>query len=393
MFRTMLLTLTVATLSACASGLPAAAARDAAALAASAAGPKLTFVANQAYQKALDAELARPGLKSVDVLQFNFFADRPGAIKQTADKLVALAKQGVAIRVFLEGTREEVKARHQATIALLSAAGIPVRLSKDHIVHAKAVCFDGRRLLMGSTNWTVTSWSKNNESNALIDSVAIARGFGAFFERLWTGHETMTASETTDGDTALYTDTAFFDQALAVIGRAEKTLDVGTYFLALRKGREATGDAKVKQLLDAIVARKDALAKDGKPLAVRLFLDNNGIRPELHQSHTLDSAANARDYLVARGVTEVWFDRFEQISHCKYILRDAGTPRGEVIFGSTNLYVGDFDRHHQLNIRTTDAGMVKAFAGYHADRLGESAKAIREPARPAFDLSVETMEN
>lgn len=351
------------------------------------AGAKLAFVPNQQYLIKLEEELDRPGLKAVDVLQFNFYADHGGDTQAILEKLVALKQKGVAIRVFLEGTRDEPKRRHGDTVKKLTAAGIEVRLSKQHTVHAKAVCFDGERLLLGSTNWTVTSWNKNNETNALVESKKLGAAFTAYFERLWGGDEAMVASKHVDGQATLLTDTAFYDEALDVIGKAKTSLDIGTYFLAYRKGREA-GDAKVKALLDAVVARNEAAKVAGKPLKVRFFLDNNGIRPELHQSHTLDAAWNARQYLVSKGVDQVWFDRYEQISHCKFVIRDA-SAKGEVLFGSTNLYVGDFDAHHQLNVRTSAPAMVKAFAGYMADRLGESSLEIRAPGGGNFRVNVE----
>ncbi len=350
-------------------------------------GAQLTVVANQHYLIRLEEELDRADLRRVDILQFNFYADHGGDTQAILEKLVALKQRGVAIRVFLEGTRDEPKKRHADTVKKLTAAGIEVRLSKQHTVHAKAVCFDGKRLLLGSTNWTVTSWGKNNETNALVESVALGAAFTGYFDRLWGGQEAMHGSKHVDGQTALLTDTAFYDEALDVIGKARRSLDIGTYFLAYRKGREAD-DAKVKALLDAVIARNDAAKKAGKPLRVRFFLDNNGIRPELHKSHTLEAAWNAREYLAARGVDEVWFDRYEQISHCKFIIRDAAA-RGEVLFGSTNLYAGDLDRHHQLNVRTSQATTVKAFAKYMEERLAESSKEIRTPGGGNFRVNVE----
>lgn len=351
------------------------------------AGAQLTFVPNQHYLIRLEEELDRPGLARVDILQFNFYADHGGDTQAILEKLVALKQKGVAIRVFLEGTRDEPKKRHADTVEKLTRAGIEVRLSKQHTVHTKAVCFDGKRLLVGSTNWTVTSWNKNNETNALLESATLGAAFTAYFERLWGGQEAMQAGRHVDGQTALLMDTAFYDDALDVIGKARSSLDIGTYFLAYRKASEA-GDAKVKALLDGVIARNDAAKKAGKPLRVRFFLDNNGIRPELHKSHTLEAAWHAREYLVARGVEEVWFDRYEQISHCKFIIRDA-KARGEVLFGSTNLYVGDFDRHHQLNVRTSAPAMVKAFARYMDERLAESSQAIRSPGGGSFRVNVE----
>lgn len=348
-------------------------------------GPKLTFVANQDYMPALTELLDRPGIQTVDVLMFNFYADHGGDTQAILDKLIALKAKGAKIRVFLEGLRDEPKLRHQDTIKKLAAGGITdVKLSSANTVHAKSICVDGNTLLLGSTNWTVTSMGKNNETNARVESAKLGGAFTAFFNKLYAGAPTLMAGRTVDGDTALLTDTAYYDEALALIGRAKRSLDIGTYFLAYRVGREAD-DVKVKALLDAVIAQHDKVKKTGKPFAVRFFLDNNGINPEMHESHTIKGSWNARNYLVKAGIDEVFFDRYEQISHCKYLIKD-GNPAAreggtaEVLFGSTNLYVGDFDHNHQLNVLSSDAGLVKSFTAYMGTRLADSSKEIHKPA-------------
>lgn len=345
-----------------------------AALAASAkaAGPEMTFVANQDYLAAVEKLLARPGLRSVDVLQFSF-AVKSGATRRIFDRLVQLQASGVKVRVLMEGvagTRDE----NQKTAALLQAAGIEaVKLSAEHTTHAKAICVDGEALLMGSTNWTVTSIERNNETNALIRSPRIGQAFTRWYDRMWTGHEAMAPGATTDGDATLLMDTAFYAEAEAMIDSAERSLDIATYFLAYRANNRR--DAKVEALLKRIVDRAQALKAKGKPFSVRLFIDNNGISPERHKSHTLEAACHAKAYLARHGLTDVYFDSHRQISHMKYILKDAGTPGAEVLFGSTNWYWGDLDHHHQLNVRTSDPAMVKRFADYQAARIAEAQPA------------------
>lgn len=343
----------------------AAAPREASAIAAQAAGPAMTFVADQDYLSAVEQLLAQPNLRSVDVLQFSF-AIKPGATQRIFDRLVALQAAGTRVRVLLEGVAG-TRGENAKTMARLVQAGIKdVRLSKTHTTHAKAICVNGRSLLTGSTNWTVTSIERNNETNALIHSEALGAAFTGWYERMWGGHEAMMPAITRDGDTAFLTDTAFYAAAEALIREAETSLDIATYFLAYRADNRH--DAKVEALLRLIVERVKAQKARGKTLRVRFFLDNNGIDAARQQSHTQDAACHARAFLAAHGVTEVAFDSVRQISHMKFIIRDGA----EVLFGSTNWYWHDLDDHHQINIRTTDAALVSRFAGYMAAKLSQA---------------------
>ncbi|MFN3428682.1 MAG: phospholipase D-like domain-containing protein [Candidatus Sericytochromatia bacterium] len=336
---------------------------------ASAAGPEMTFVANQDYMPAVEKLLARPGIRSVDVLQFSF-AVKPGATRRIFDQLAKLQASGVKVRVLMEGVAG-TKDENQKTAALLQAAGIEaVKLSAEHTTHAKAICVDGEALLMGSTNWTVTSIERNNETNALIRSPRLGQAFTRWYDRMWAGHEAMAEGATTDGDTTLFRDTAFYAEAEAMIDSAERSLDIATYFLAYRANNAR--DAKVEALLKRIVDRAKALKAKGKPLSVRLFIDNNGISPERQKSHTLEAACHAKAYMAKHGLTDVHFDSARQISHMKYILKDAGTAGAEVLFGSTNWYWADLDHHHQLNVRTSDPALVKRFADYQAARIAQA---------------------
>ena len=326
------------------------------AVAARAAGPAMTFVADQGYLAAVEQLLAAPNLEAVDVLQFSF-AVKPGATQRIFDRLVALQAGGTKVRVLLEGVAS-TKAENAKTRDRLVAAGIEVRMSRSHTTHAKAVCVDGAALLMGSTNWTNTSIERNNETNALIRSPQVGKAYTAWYDRMWGGHEAMMPGATTQGDTTFLTDTAFYAEAEALIQKAERRLDIATYFLAYRANSRT--DAKVEALLRAVVDRVKAQRARGVELQVRFFLDNNGIDAAKQRSHTQEAACHARAFLAANGVTDVSFDARSQISHMKFIVRD----RAEVLFGSTNWYWRDLDDHHQLNVRTADPALVRRFDAY-----------------------------
>lgn len=343
------------------------------------ASPKLSFVSNQDYLPALVKLLQMPDIKTVDIVHYNFFTENGGASQVILDNLIRLKNQGAKLRIILEGVKADPNKRNSLTLKKLQDAGITdVKLSTGHTTHDKAICINSRFLLLGSTNWTRTSMEKNNETDALVDSEIIGKGFISYVDGLWNNTGVMQPGKATDGGTDLLSDNAFYDELKGMISRAQNSLDIGTYFLAYRKGKEAD-DIKVKELLDMIITKYREAKSRGADFKVRFFVDNNGISPQDYQNFTVKGAVNARDYLAKNGITEFYFDKYEQISHCKFVIKDAAGPAPEVIFGSTNLYKDDFDSIHQLNVRTNDSSVVNSFLNYMNERLKTATK---EPVVP-----------
>ena len=66
-----------------------------------------------------------------------------------------------------------------AAFATLAAAGATVRALAEPTIHAKVVVADGRRLYLGSANFTPTSLDRNRELGLRIDDAAAARRVAA----------------------------------------------------------------------------------------------------------------------------------------------------------------------------------------------------------------------
>lgn len=347
----------------------------------------IKFVENQNYYSNIDNLLKIDGIKSIDIIHYNFFTENGGTPELILNHLVNLKSKGVKIRIILEGVKSDPNKRNSITIKKLKDAGITeVKLSSKKTTHDKSICINSKYLLAGSTNWTKTSMEKNNETNALVDSEIIGKAYTKYFNKLWKSDLDMYPETTNDNISSLITDNAFYPELIKIIKNAEFSLDIGTYFLAYRKGKEVE-DKKVKDLLDLIIERNNILKNKGKSLKVRFFIDNNGISPEHYKNFTQRAALNARDYLLKNGITEIYFDKYEQISHCKFVIKDASTSNQEVIFGSTNLYNGDFDDHHQLNFKSSDGKLVDDFVKYMNNRLKESTK---EPVIPNNQNKIST---
>lgn len=98
--------------------------------------------------------------------------------------LAAARRRGVRVRVLLDPGQEVNK----PDFDLLRAAGAEVRwypVPPGAKLHAKAALFDGRRLLVGSANWSLSGLSVNHELDLLFDDRKAAAAFASRFETDW----------------------------------------------------------------------------------------------------------------------------------------------------------------------------------------------------------------
>jgi phosphatidylserine/phosphatidylglycerophosphate/cardiolipin synthase-like enzyme len=105
------------------------------------------------------------------------------------DVLVALAachRRGVRVRILLDPAQDA----NLSGFRLLRAAGVEVRrypVPPGAKLHAKAGLFDGRRLLQGSANWSLSGLSVNHELDLVAEDPLAAAAFATRFERDWAG--------------------------------------------------------------------------------------------------------------------------------------------------------------------------------------------------------------
>ncbi len=95
----------------------------------------------------------------------------------------ALAR-GVAVRVLLDPSERP----SDLSAASLRAHGVAVRLyaGSGEKLHAKAATADGRSVILGSANWTVSGFEHNHELDvSLPDSAAVAAAVEDQFARDW----------------------------------------------------------------------------------------------------------------------------------------------------------------------------------------------------------------
>jgi phosphatidylserine/phosphatidylglycerophosphate/cardiolipin synthase-like enzyme len=104
-----------------------------------------------------------------------------------SDVMLALAaaeRRGLKVRLLLDPGQEP----NLAPYRLLRASGVEVRwypVQPGSKLHAKAGLFDGRRLLVGSANWSLSGLSVNHELDLMVEDPLAAAAFSDRFERDW----------------------------------------------------------------------------------------------------------------------------------------------------------------------------------------------------------------
>jgi phosphatidylserine/phosphatidylglycerophosphate/cardiolipin synthase-like enzyme len=102
-------------------------------------------------------------------------------------ELISARKRGVKVEVILEmkeGEDRTTKNNRQSG-KILSDGGVTVIYdSPSQTTHTKVLIADEQLVLLGSTNWTYSALSNNNEVSVLIRSKEIAKELTAYFNKV-----------------------------------------------------------------------------------------------------------------------------------------------------------------------------------------------------------------
>jgi phosphatidylserine/phosphatidylglycerophosphate/cardiolipin synthase-like enzyme len=336
--------------------------------------PVRTVVPGESYLPAVNA-LLDSATTSIDILEFNFFTDS-GPIKALADKLIAMKKANPAlkIRVAMESEKDGtdphgVKGRNAATEAYFKDTDIDVFEVRgvdgtNGVSHTKALVVDGTKVLAGSTNWSNTSTTKNNEMNMRVDSAAFGCAFTKYFDDVISAPGVSHPSTTKDGPVTMLTDTTYDAAALKLINsaKADGTIDFSMYWFSYK----TDADTQAKAIFDALVAA----AKRG--VTVRGFLEHNG-DPAIAPGVTKVNERVA-PLLAAAGV-QMYFDPPGKISHAKMLIVDKKT----VLTGSTNWAAGDLNDCHQVNWLIKDKKVAAEMSAWLDDRIKNEGTKVEVP--------------
>jgi len=117
----------------------------------------------------------------------------PGPVGDAvADALRGAQDRGVAVRIAYNDDRRAGRVPlpppPHTEPHVLEAVGVPVKgiPGEPDLMHHKYVVRDGEALWAGSTNWTLDSWTREENVILTLESPAIAAAFARNFEELWT---------------------------------------------------------------------------------------------------------------------------------------------------------------------------------------------------------------
>jgi phosphatidylserine/phosphatidylglycerophosphate/cardiolipin synthase-like enzyme len=116
----------------------------------------------------------------------------PGPVGDVvADAIRGAAARGVAVRIAFnadnEGPRKPIPPPPRTDPSLLETLGVPLRAvpGRPDLMHHKYVVRDLSSVWTGSTNWTLDSWTREENVLVTVESAPLARAYARDFEELW----------------------------------------------------------------------------------------------------------------------------------------------------------------------------------------------------------------
>ena len=87
-------------------------------------------------------------------------------VKALLDEIIEARERGVEVNILLEDGQE----KNRLTADYLKDRGVMATFDAPETkLHAKTILIDGNKFIIGSSNWTKSAFTKNNESNVLVD--------------------------------------------------------------------------------------------------------------------------------------------------------------------------------------------------------------------------------
>jgi len=206
----------------------------------------VTDISGSKYFSAVNEAIAK-AQKSINVVMFTIESSllRPDSKpNKLINALIDAKNRGVDVEVILDQNVDFVQKKHvgnwetkiKSTRAYkrLKDAGIKVYYDEPaRYTHAKAVVIDKKIVILGSTNWTESSFDNNIETSVLIDSPQLAEEILAYLKTIKLDTKVDEYIDTIGPSVALSWE--FMENpklaSLLVRGQAERAFDVYLYLL------------------------------------------------------------------------------------------------------------------------------------------------------------------
>ena len=129
-------------------------------------------------------ELIDSADKSIHLVMFEikYYDKYPDSeVNQLVEKLIKKNSEGVEVKIIVDQFLTDKRA-----VEILQKTGVDIKWDSTKLTtHNKLMIIDGRVVLIGSTNWSYYSFSKNHESNVIFHDEESAKKFEQYFERVW----------------------------------------------------------------------------------------------------------------------------------------------------------------------------------------------------------------
>lgn len=155
-----------------------------------------TYYTNPSNLAVIDVSAITAATKTIDFAAYSL--TEPEVIQA----VLARAKAGVQVRLYLDRTELEAEARGDATLShsalgqLTNQPNIAIKVKKSAILmHLKSYCTDGSTLRDGSANFSpLGEFEQDNSVTFTTDTQALAN-FTAKFASMWAREDNLTIAE------------------------------------------------------------------------------------------------------------------------------------------------------------------------------------------------------
>jgi phosphatidylserine/phosphatidylglycerophosphate/cardiolipin synthase-like enzyme len=307
-------------------------------------------VVNQEYLPVL-LDLIAGAARSIDFLQLEYHDDATALRIDAA--LAAAVKRGVRVRGLLDDGVDF----NAGSLKRLLALGAEAQLDTPRkMTHSKLVVVDGKKVLIGSSNWTGNSMDNNNETNVLLDDPVLADLFGRYVAALLAdSFAEPDLPSVESGAVKTLVNRQYFPEVLALFNTARQRIRVIMYGI---KYDPKYAGGKVNRLVEALAAAH------GRGVDVAVTIDLSDYNATLN-----DVNAAAKEYLSAAGVA-VCDDPAKTTTHAKMILAD-----DVVVIGSVNWGFDALERRNETCVAIRDSEIAAFFQSYF-DRPDVSATPV-----------------
>lgn len=278
--------------------------------------------------------------KKLRIVQFEVSSGDYSGILLAA--VIKAKQRGVDVRVLFD---EEVTYNKDA-VAQLQAAGVTVKFDSPKIrTHAKVVASE-QGFVIGSTNWSTSSMSKNNETDLLVRDDAAITQLHAWLDKLWAdSSKSLAMPGGSSKQIQLYADGGFFPLVAPLIDAAKTRILLCTYGMNIDTGNAS---AQVTQLVQKIAAAQK------RGVQVRVLLDQSSDWNDVGTDINAESGA----YLQKLGL-QVRADAKTVITHAKFLVVDDA-----LVAGSNNWGYGGMQGYHEVGGKVTQSAPVAAYVNY-----------------------------